>query len=100
MSDVFSKTLILTSGINAESPGNLFFGDLPNRLEFNVLSGVSNNFSTVRFSKGSFKGKGSLVLGGSPFDGIVQIIDLSTNTVSGTVEPPQLKSNNITDLSD
>jgi len=99
MADVFSRTLVLTSGVKAEVPGNLFYGDLPPRLELFVLSGVSNDFSSVEFIQGSFIDSGSLILGGSSPSGIFQVVDLSNNTVSGVVQPPSLKSNNITDIS-
>ena len=98
--DQFSKDLVLTSGASAELPGNLFFGGTPLRLELMVLSGVSNDFSTVKFIQGASSNQGSLLIGGTATSGIFQVLDLSSGTTSGTVEPPKLKSNNITDLTD
>lgn len=96
----FNRTLVLTSGVHAIVPGDLFFGDLPTRLVFTTLSGVSNDFSTIQFVEGSFKDRGSLIVGGATPSGIVQILDLETNQVSSVVEPPVLKSQNITDVTD
>lgn len=97
--DEFDKDLVLTSGIQAELPGNLFFGNLPPRLELYVLSGSSNDFSSLQFLEGSFIDKGTLLLGGSGPGGIFQVINLSSNTVSGTVQSPPLLEDDITDFS-
>jgi len=99
MADIFGRTLVLTSGVKAELPGHLFLGELPSRLELSVLSGVSNDFSSIEFVQGSFIDSGSFVLAGTSPSGIFQVVDLSTNTVSGAVVPPRLKSNDITDAS-
>ena len=96
----FNKTLVLTSGVHAAAFGDLFFDDLPPRLVVNTLSGVSNDFSTIQFVEGSFKDRGSLIIGGAKPAGIIQIMDLETNQVSSTIEAPELKSQNITDVTD
>lgn len=89
--DSFERNLILTSGSHSEL-GNLFFGNLPLREELIVLSGSSDEFSSLRFLEGAT----TLIIGGE----ILQIFNLNTYTVSGILEPPTLQSNNITDFSD
>lgn len=94
----FNKTLILTSGAHALTPGNLFLGDLPPKETFYVLKGNSDSFSSVRFVQGSFLNQGSLVIGSLGPGGILQVLDLNSREVLSYTVSGELVSDNIEDV--
>lgn len=100
MVDVFNRELVLTSGSQALLPGDIFLEEAPINEELFVLSGVSNDFSSIKFTAGSSINQGSVIITGGPPNGIVQVINMFIKQVSSSLNLPVIKSNNITDASD
>jgi hypothetical protein len=78
---------------------DIYYGETPLLLDLTVLSGATNDFSTIQFQKGATFDLGSVLIGGHSPSGTLQTFDLSTRTVIDLHTVPELESDNIEDFS-
>jgi len=75
---------------------DIYYGDTPELVSLNVLSGSSNIINVIEFQIGSSYNEGSLIIGSQAPSGIYQVFDLENREIIFTKE---VSDNNVEDFS-